>query len=164
MARTRALNANKEHTMTEATATKIDLASFEDWVDKKIKLTYTMDNETLEAEGALLAVSSTRGVMFRKRGSQSPLLLASDSIVNIEALAEAPKKVTAKKLKAVTLSDARAHLADRHSYTLTVVNSATDEQALLAHQALDHTDLGHSHDDGTQTVSPAVASEATATE
>lgn len=141
--------------MTEAVV-EIDLGKFEALVDKKVKLTYVLDGEEIVAEGTLMAVAAGRGAMFRKRGSQAPLTLTEDQLRDVEAIAEAPKKVTAKKLKAVTLDEARAHLADRHGYTLKSVNDATPEQAMLAHQQIDHTDLGHTHDDGT---APAATSE-----
>lgn len=152
--------------MTEASvATAIDLSKYEQFENKKVNLTYVIDNETLTDEGTLVAVAAGQGVMFRKRGSQTPLTIREANLRAIEPIAEAPKKVTAKKLKKVTLDDARSHLADRHGYKLSAVNGASAEQALLAHQQIDHSDLGHTHEDeSSAAVATAAASPATETQ
>ncbi len=127
-------------------ARPLDLSKYESMENKKITLTYGLDDETVEVEGVLMAVAVGQGIMFRKRGSQKADLIKEDKVFGIAQIAESPKKVTAKKLKEVTLDNAREHLADRHGYKLEDVNNATPEQAMLAHDQIDHSDLGHNHD------------------
>lgn len=142
--------------MTEAVV--LDLAQYEALENKTVTLVFTDEKgEQVESEGKLQAVAPGKGIMFRRRGKQMADLVDEDKIISITPVAEAPKKVSAKKLKVVTIEDSRHHLADRHGYTLTQVNGATPEQALLAHQGIDHADLGHTHED-------AESTEATVTE
>lgn len=144
--------------MTEAAvATAFDLSQVLTLEGKKVTLSYTLDGESQTDEGTLVAVAAGQGVMFRKRGSQTPLTIREPNILSVEPIAEAPKRVTPKKLKKVTLDDARGHLADRHAYKLSQVNGATAEQALLAHEQIDHADLGHTHDDGTTATQPVTS-------
>lgn len=123
-----------------------DLAEAAKLAEKKITVVYTIEgeNEALEVEGTLMAAAEM-GIMLRQRGHQQGEFVHSHQIESIVPLSTANKKITQKLLKPILLDDARAHLADRHGYTLSQVNEMTGTEALSLHDNLDHSDLGHKH-------------------
>lgn len=124
-----------------------NLKEIEPLVGKRVSVVYTIDGETeaVEVEAVLQAASEV-GVMFRPRNSQSGQLIAADHVESVLAIAAAPRPLKQKLLKAIGLDDARGHLAERHNYTLTSASEMLPAVALLTHDQIDHTDLGHSHE------------------
>lgn len=127
------------------TATQ-DLTSF---VDRKVVLVYNSGDETKEIEGTVQQASAV-GVIIKPKGRAGIELIEAGQIERIEAAPEKEKTLPQKNLKNVLYGAARQHLLDRHSFTLTQVNSMTEEAALEVHDAIDHADLGHSHGEVTK--------------
>lgn len=122
------------------TATQ-DLSTF---VDRKVVLVYNKGEESIEIEGTVQNASPV-GVIIKPKGRASIELIEADQIERIEAAPEKAKTLSAKAVKNVIYGNARQHLLDKHGFTLTQVNSLTEEAALEIHDAIDHADLGHKH-------------------
>lgn len=129
-----------------------DLAAAEELNNKRVIVTRNLRvaNEkgemAEEIEGQLVAAADM-GIMLRPRGNQQPVLIESGEIEDIVAVATGRKEITQKLLKAINLDDARSHLADRHAFPLATVNAMGAAEAMSAHDAIDHSNLGHAHRD-----------------
>lgn len=103
------------------------------------------DGSVAELEGKVEDASEV-GMAFKEKGKRDVDLVLPDQIEEITAAPEKPKKIVQKKLKAVTVTTVRQHLADRHGWTIGEVNEMSDDEALGVHDDLDHSDLGHKHE------------------
>lgn len=129
----------------------VNLAEVEAFTDKRVTVQYNSDadadgtREVIEQDGTLMAAQPGIGIMFRPKGQNQGVLVDEANVLDIVLAPTPPKKVRQKKLKEISTSDARQHLADRHGTSLEWVNTATPEQALEYHGTLNHEDLGHTH-------------------
>lgn len=125
----------------------------EEYVGKKVILVHHQNGpDAVEVEGTI-SVASAAGVMIKPKGKTNFEIIDLDAIDDIRLAPEstpaqrAAKRIKVKQVKEVTLGQARAHLLERHGWTLVKANGTTEEDAFLAHQAIDHValDLGHVH-------------------
>lgn len=123
-----------------------------DYSGKKVKLVRNLDKpnakgETAEElEGTVEAVAGD-ALMFRPKGKTSATIINASEIESIDYAETGVKKLSRRILKAVKHGQARAHLLERHGFTVTQVNEMTEKQALDIHDGIDHegNDLGHTH-------------------
>ncbi|HEY6021857.1 MAG TPA: hypothetical protein VIY48_18930 [Candidatus Paceibacterota bacterium] len=127
---------------------------YEKYVDKKVVLTHNLSepnadgNLAEEVEGTVMAVSGEM-LMLKPKGKTNPILIELANVERIDFAPEKAKNLARKKLKIVQFGNARAHLLERHGYTLTEVNEITENEAFASHEDIDHeaADLGHVHVD-----------------
>jgi hypothetical protein len=111
----------------------------------------TDTGDLLEVFGVVDAVNTEMSVlMFREKGKTIGFLVELDSIDELEVQAEPLKPLKQKALKPITAAQARQHLLDRHEWELGVINATDDESALKAHDEIDHSLLGHTHEEQTE--------------
>lgn len=116
-------------------------------------------SDAVEIEGTV-QVGNEQGLLIKPKGKTSFDLIPAEEIEEVRIAPEKSKKLTAKTLKVVELGSARSHLLERHGLSLTDANNVTEEEAFEAHEATDHSDLGHVHGDKNATPrAEAVASE-----
>lgn len=128
-----------------------DLSKF---AEKKVKLVHNLSKpndkgETAEElEGTVEAVTET-AIMFRPKGKTGATILEVAAIESIEFAETNDKKLSRRTLKVVKFGQARAHLLERHAWTVADVNGVTEKQAFEIHEGIDHeaADLGHTHKD-----------------
>lgn len=117
---------------------------------KRVTIVYNLDepdasgNLAVEVEGIVMAAAEM-GVMIRLRGMQVGEMIHADKVESIAPISGNNRDVVARILKPSTLDDVRAHLADRHGFTLSTVNSLTSLAGFTAHGGIDHENLGHKH-------------------
>lgn len=112
-----------------------------DFVDKRVTLT-TAEGEQV---GTIKAANDAV-IMFVPKGTSSPELIEVPSIVNVEAVAEKPRKLSQKAMEPVDSKKVRRHLLDYHGYQLADVNELSDVDAEKVHNGIDHSVLGHHHE------------------
>jgi hypothetical protein len=121
-----------------------DLAQATALKGKKVTVQHNVDGELQEQDGTLLEVNEG-AIMFRQSGNKTPQIILVPVIEAIVGQAVKPKKLVAKQIKAVSASDVRQHLVERHGYALSAIEPYSPEDALAFHAGLDHSDLGHTH-------------------
>lgn len=104
------------------------------------------DGSLREVEGKIEAASEA-GFAFKEKGKSSLDLYEPDRVEEIRVAPAKPKSVLQKKLKPIELGQARQHLADRHGVSMAWLKENTEEAAFQYHQGLDHSDLGHRHEE-----------------
>ncbi|HEY6021160.1 MAG TPA: hypothetical protein VIY48_15025 [Candidatus Paceibacterota bacterium] len=119
-----------------------------DFNDKKVVIVHNEDGKTeaTETEGTVQGANE-QGVLLKPKGKTNFQLITKDKIVEIRLAPDTAKNIGQRKLKIITLGQARQHLADRHGYTLEQVNALTEEAAFTEHNKIDHAKLGHLHSD-----------------
>jgi hypothetical protein len=126
-----------------------ETVDYTQYVNKKVILTVKNPEDaegSKEREGTIVTATPV-GIMFRDKGRTTSDILVPNEILGVE-LAPDNRKVTVKYIKEVELGNVRAHLADRHGFLLSVVNSMTEDEAQTVHnsQHSEHGgDLGHIH-------------------
>lgn len=124
----------------------VDGATLVEYAGKKVILHLQQDDGTLaELEGKVEDASEV-GIAFKEKGKRDISLILPHQVEEISLAPNATKKVVQKKLKLVTITTVRQHLADRHGRLVSELNGMTDEQAWAEHEAIDHSDLGHRHE------------------
>jgi hypothetical protein len=87
--------------------------------------------------------------MFKGKGRALSEIIEIDHVLAIELLPD-NGKITQRYIREVPLGLTRQHLADRHGFLLSVLNTLTEEEAVKLHVA-QHAeiagDLGHAHGD-----------------
>jgi hypothetical protein len=130
--------------MTQATA-EVDLGSL---TGKRVNLTFRDKGEgepqTLEGR---VELANSLGVMFKEKGKSNVTLVEAVWIDNVEELQPKEPNVTVKVLQPIPLGRVRQHLADRHGYERARVNALTEAQAAAEHDAIDHENLAHRHEE-----------------
>ena len=125
--------------------TDIDLKAY---MGKKVTFQYRHqgEGELLDMEGQVMLVNGP-AMLFKPKGSamQKLIELAHIDQQTFQQVTEAPRELKARELPALTLTNARHHLLDRHGYELAAINAMTDEAAFREHEMLDHDRLGHYH-------------------
>src|SRR4051812_43510634 len=117
--------------MTTTATEKVDYTQYQ---DKKVVLTVKDDKDpeaVKELEGTITTATPV-GILFKARGRATADLILPDQIVAVE-LAPDNRKVTVKYIKPVQLGQVRTHLADRHGFLLSMLNTITEEEAVLIH-------------------------------
>ena len=115
-----------------------------------------------EIEGKVESANAL-GVLIRPKGKTQFELIPAAEIEQISFVEDKPKDISVKTLKIIEFGQARAHLLERHSYTLTDVNKLTELEGYDLHNLIDHVadDLGHIHGDKDATArAAAVTAEA----
>jgi hypothetical protein len=124
------------------------------FVDKRVTLVYHgPDGE--EAVVCTVSAANAMGVMVKPK-------VEKDDIVSIELADEEIKQIKSKSLKVITLGNARQHMADRHGYKVADINGMTEQAAFEFHSTLDHSELGHNHDETKRSAATAKAEKAQA--
>jgi len=124
--------------------TKLDLTEFND--KKVVVIKKADDGSATEIEGTVQS-GNALGLLIKPKGKTKFELIVADDIEEVRPVREEAKALTRKTLKVVELPQARNHLLERHAYTLAQVNAMSDDEALEAHNGIDHeaSDLGHVH-------------------
>ena len=124
-----------------------DYSKFE---GKKVKLTRNEDGKTdsSEVEGTVQS-GNPLGILIRPKGKTQFELIPAVEIEQVNFIEDKPKDLAVKTLKIVEFGQGRAHLLERHNYTLTDVNKLTELEGYDLHNLVDHKaeDLGHIHGD-----------------
>lgn len=146
--------------MSETTEV-IDLVQYN---GKKVTLVVFPEDgngDAAELEGTIESANAS-GVLFRAKGKTKRDIIMSERIVEITLQPDTEARLKAKALKPVVLGQAKGHLLERHGYTLTEVNEMTEDAAFSAHASIDHkaADLGHMHQDKSETPAAQAVAEA----
>lgn len=104
------------------------------------------DGSVAEVEGKVEDASEA-GVAFKEKGKRDVSLVLPPEVEEIAIAPTKAKKVTQKKLKPVAINNVRQHLADRHGWEVAPLNDMTDEEAWQEHENIDHSTLGHRHEE-----------------
>lgn len=119
----------------------LDLTAYD---GKKVIVTVNQGDSAEEIEGTV-ETGNALGLLIKPKGKASVEIIEAGQIEQVVLAPEKLKNIVQKYVKVLELGKARQHLADYHAATLTEVNSMTEESAFSAHQAIDHSDLGHIH-------------------
>lgn len=126
-----------------------DTLNLADYEGQRVIVTRKLEDGTLaEVEGTCQSANEL-GVLIKPRGKASVEIIEASDIEQVTFAPEKPKKLGPKYVKEITYGNARRHLLDRHSATLTEIAAMSEETALRTHAAIDHEadDLGHRHGD-----------------
>ena len=133
------------------------------YTGKKVKLIRNEEGaDAVEMEGTVQSANEL-GVLIRPKGKTQFELIPAGEVESIEFIDDKPKDLVVKTLKVVEFGQGRAHLLERHNYTLTDVNKLSELEGYDLHNLIDHAaeNLGHIHGDKAATPrAEAVAAEA----
>lgn len=122
-----------------------DYSKFE---GKKVKLVRNEEGVTnaVEIEGTVQS-GNALGILIKPKGKTNFELIPAAEIESVEFIMETAKNLDCKTLKVVEFGQARAHVLERHGWTLKQVNTISELDAYEKHAKLDHvaSDLGHVH-------------------
>lgn len=125
--------------------TTLNLAKF---TGKKVVVVHTPDGKTdaEELEGTAEAANDN-GILVKPKGKTQLVLIEAARIEDVRFVDEKPKALSRKTLKIVQFGQARAHLLERHAWTVKQVNEISEKDAFELHEKIDHEklDLGHVH-------------------
>ena len=117
---------------------------------KKVTFTRSEEGQTdaVEIEGTVQS-GNALGILIRPKGKTQFELIPAAEISEINFVDDKPKDLTVKTLKVIEFGSGRAHLLERHNFTLTDVNKLTELQGYDLHNLIDHVaeNLGHIHGD-----------------
>lgn len=118
----------------------------EQFAGQKVVVVYTPSgkSEAVEAEGTAEA-ANIMGIVFKLRGRQNSELIEVGQLEEVRFAPEKLKELKQQDLTPVKYGSARKHLLDRHGITLEWVNKTSEEDALTAHAASPHGEIGHQH-------------------
>lgn len=116
------------------------MTDLSEWTGKNALM--TKDGKTVEVriEGA-----SQHGIAYKEVGSRN----LQAALPNEVTLAPVPPKVQPIKQRSfmpITEVQARSHMALYHGLTIEEVNAMSPAEAYVAHEQIDHKQLGHNHD------------------
>lgn len=129
---------------------QIDLSEYK---GKKVTLVRKLDkpnaegHQAEEIEGTVLSGNNEVGIFIKAKGRTMGELVKVDQIEDVRVLPTTIKALKAKAIKMPTLDNVRQHLLDKHGFSISFVNTADEERAAKLHAAIDHSDLGHNHDE-----------------
>lgn len=121
--------------------TTIDYGAYK---DKKVFVRWVDVGSNERYEEGVIEAGSAVGAVFRIKGERKTWLIEASSIVSI-MLVDDPNRVKQKIMPAVEYGRMREHLADRHNFYLSALNVLSEENAIVMHETIDHSDLGHRH-------------------
>lgn len=129
----------------------VAVAELEANINKSVILHVKQEDGSLkELEGKIEAASEA-GLAFKEKGKSNLDLYLPGQVESLQAAPDKPKPVSQKKLKPITLGQARQHLLDRHGVPLDWAKQNSEEAAFEYHKTLDHANLGHVHVEPEQT-------------
>lgn len=121
---------------------------------RRVRLTRNLKEKNAEGhlaeelDGVITNVAPNgSGILLKLRGSTQTTLIEADAIEpdSIIIVTEKPKEHKPRVLGMLSLSNARQHLLMTHGMSLKLINSLDDHDAHKYHAKLDHSDLGHVH-------------------
>lgn len=127
----------------------VTAVEIEQYAGKKVIVTLFSlpeGEESVELEGKAEAANAL-GILLKPKGKTNFELIELSNIASVSLAPEKDIVLKARTLKLVELGQAKAHLLERHAYTLSEVNGLGEEQASDLHHQIDHPveDLGHVH-------------------
>lgn len=145
----------------------VNVTELKKYQDKKVVVTRNLPDkpEAVEIEGTV-QVSNDMGILIKPKGKTQFELIPLAEIEAVNFVQETDKALKPKTLKVVDYGQARAHLADRHGYTLAQVNKMTEKVAYEFHTSgdMNHTTLDVSHVHGDKDATPRAEAVAAASE
>lgn len=108
------------------------------------------DAAEFEWEGTVIAASPI-AILVKPRGAMLAELIQAESIIELDVLANPNAKLILRRLRILKPHEVRQHLIDRHGMNFEVVESMNDIEAFEYHNSIDHSGLGHMHEDKKQT-------------
>lgn len=103
------------------------------------------DGSTTATTEGKADVANATGLLLKPKGKSGLLLLSLSQIDEISYAPQKEKKITVKKVKVIGFGGARQHLADRHGYSVSDLDSVSEERALEIHNDIDHEANGVAH-------------------
>lgn len=125
----------------------VDPSTLEQYDGKQVIIHLIQEDGSVKEFEGKVEAASAEGMAFKEKGRRDVELVLPGQIEEISAAPVKPKSLTQKKLKPVAETSVRQHLLDRHGYDRPTVNQMSDEQAFAEHEDIDHSDLGHKHED-----------------
>lgn len=118
------------------------------FVDQKVILVRSQGEgkDALEIEGTVISIND-QAVLIKPKGKTQADLVESSEIVEIRHAPKKEEKVKVRTLKVVKFGEGKQHLAERHGLSVKGLDSRTEKEAFDYHAGLDHSDLGHKHED-----------------
>jgi hypothetical protein len=108
------------------------------------------DAAEFEWEGTVIAASPI-AILVKPRGAMLAELVQAENIIDLEVLANPNAKLILRKIRILKPHEVRQHLVDRHGESWDNVERMNDIAAFEFHNSLDHSNLGHIHEDKKQT-------------
>lgn len=124
----------------------VELATLD---NQRIKVKYRLESDhevTLETEGTVIAASPI-AILLKPRGAMIAEMIPADDILAIEILQNPNAKLIIRKLRLLKPHEVRQHLIDRHGLEYSTIESLNDIEAYEYHANIDHSNLGHVHED-----------------
>lgn len=90
--------------------------------------------------------ASPAGIAFKRKGRRDIEPFFPPDIDRLEIRTKDNAKVQQKKHLPIPPEKVKTHLAQAHAVPLSTVNKYTEDEAVKAHNAIDHSDLWHNHD------------------
>ncbi len=140
----------------------VDPNTLEEFSEQAVLLHRILEDGSVEELEGRVEAASAAGLAFKEKGKRDVILILPQEIEEIEAAPETPKKLAQKTLKAVTRTNVRQHLLDRHGLTRPEANAMTDEAAWDMHEEADHSELGHKHEEDDEEADLEIDEEAVA--
>lgn len=125
----------------------VTLEDVQPYIDKEAIVHLVQEDGSLKEVTATIKAATVAGVPFKVKGKSGLELTTIDKIEEIAPAPVKPKPVVQKKLKPIEFGGARQHLMDRHGVTLSWGKEADEQAAFDYHAQLDHSDLGHRHEE-----------------
>lgn len=108
------------------------------------KCDLTIDRADEEREIVAKVIEAANGCAIIKQPGKPSELIRADHILECDRVAK-PVDTTVKIRYLQAPKSYRAHLADRHGFTLAEAQLLTEEEAKQAHEAINHDALSHRH-------------------
>jgi hypothetical protein len=118
-----------------------DYTSF---IDKRVILTLEEDGEAVEVEATVKAANGS-GLLIKPKGKTNFEVIDPDAVLEIESAPTTARALKARTVKPLQHGQARAHLLDKHGWTLEQVNATSEDEAFAQHEQIDHETLGLGH-------------------
>lgn len=130
----------------------VDYAMLEQNEGKVVVLHKVADSGDLEEFTGTLEKVTPMGVAFREKGKRSMMLLEPEQIEEIaeapaSSPASGPKRLVQRKMKPIDENAAKSHLFIYHAYERSELEAMSHNDALEAHDLIDHANLGHKHEE-----------------
>ena len=130
------------------------MTDYSKYEGKKVVFTRNEAGETDAVEIECTVQSGNEmGILIRPKGKTQFELIPAAEISEINFVDDKPKDLMVKTLKVIEFGQGRAHLLERHNYTLSQVNKLTELEGYDLHNLINHAadNLGHIHGDKSAT-------------
>jgi hypothetical protein len=118
---------------------------------KSVVLHKVAESGDLEEFIGILEKVTPLGIAFREKGKRSIMLLEPEQIEEVADApapsAGGPKRLVQRKMRPVDENTAKSHLFIYHAYNRDELEAMSHNDAFEAHELLDHTKLGHKHEE-----------------